>query len=92
MSCPQCFTGHRNPDTPTGREEKIHGLPTYIAEPSQGTSVKGIIIIVPDAFGWEFTNNRILADHYASAGDYSVYLPDFMDGEINSPQLVTDQR
>lgn len=43
--------------------------------------MKGIIVIVPDAFGWEFVNNRILADHYASAGDYLVYLPDFMDGQ-----------
>ncbi|KAF2093942.1 alpha/beta-hydrolase [Rhizodiscina lignyota] len=80
MSCPQCFSGHKNPDTPKGRVEKIHGLSTYIAEPAEGTPVKGIVIIVPDAFGWEFVNNRILADHYASAGDFRVYLPDFMNG------------
>lgn len=41
---------------------------------------RGIIIIVPDAFGWEFVNNRILADNYAEKGKYLVYLPDFMNG------------
>jgi hypothetical protein len=35
----------------------------------------------PDAFGLPFINNQILADHYASAGQYLVYLPDFLDGE-----------
>jgi dienelactone hydrolase len=93
MSCPQCFTGHKNPGSPTGRVEKVHGRPTYIAEPPKGTPLKGIIIIIPDAFGWEFVNNKILADHYASAADYLVYLPDFQDGEHcrpSYPLVVTD--
>lgn len=81
MSCPQCFTGHVNPDTPKGKVETLHGLPTYVAQPKNGQQAKGIIVVVPDAFGWEFVNNRILADHYADAGDYKVYVPDFMNGE-----------
>lgn len=81
MSCPQCFSGHINPGTPTGRWDTIHGLRTYIAEPPAGKSPKAIIVIIPDAFGVDFVNNQILADHYASAADYLVYLPDFMNGE-----------
>lgn len=81
MACPQCFTGHVNPDTPQGNVETIHGYPTYVANPKEGKQANGIIIIVPDAFGWEFINNRILADHYADAGGFKVYLPDFMNGE-----------
>ncbi|KAK2473559.1 hypothetical protein H9L39_15734 [Fusarium oxysporum f. sp. albedinis] len=81
MSCPQCFSGHINPGTPTGRWDTIHGLRAYIAEPPAGKSPKAIIVIIPDAFGVDFVNNQILADHYASAADYLVYLPDFMNGK-----------
>lgn len=80
MSCPECFKGHVHPGTPKGREVVLHGRKSYIAEPEAGTPVKGIIIMVPDAFGWEFVNNRMLADSYAEKGDYRVYIPDFMDG------------
>ncbi|MCJ1307015.1 hypothetical protein MMC25_000660 [Agyrium rufum] len=81
MSCPRCFTGHVNPGTPQGRWETIHTLKTYVAEPAKGKQALGVIVIIPDAFGVGFVNNQILADHYASAGQYLVYLPDFMDGK-----------
>jgi dienelactone hydrolase len=67
---------------PLGREDKIHGLDTYIAEP-KSSPAKGIVVIIPDAFGWQFVNNRILADHYASRGNFKVYLPDFMHGKFS---------
>ena len=82
MSCPQCFSGHINPGKPIGRWEAVYGLRTYIAEPSDGKPAQGIIVIIPDAFGVDFVNNQILADHYAAAGQYLVYLPDFMDGKF----------
>lgn len=81
MSCPACFSGHINDGTPKGRTEKVHGRLTYVAEPSSGTAPKGIIVMVPDAFGLPFVNNLIWADHVASGGSFRVYLPDFMDGE-----------
>ena len=80
MSCPECFSGHVDYGTPLGRIEKVHGRETYIAEPPNGKTPKGIVIILHDAFGMIFKNNQILADHYAAAGQYLVYLPDFMDG------------
>lgn len=83
MSCPQCFTGHVNPGTPTGRWDTIHNLRTYIAEPAAGKEALGIIVIIPDAFGVDFVNNQILADHYASAAQTLVYLPDFMGGNVD---------
>lgn len=81
MSCPQCFTGHVNPGTPTGRWDSVYGRRAYIAEPPTGKDPLGIVVIIPDAFGVDFVNNQILADHYASAAQYLVYLPEFMDGE-----------
>lgn len=80
MSCPECFTGHIKPSEPKGRTADVHGRKTYVALPDTAAPVKGIVVIVPDAFGWEFVNNRLLADHYAQAGQFKVYLPDFMDG------------
>ena len=58
----------------------MHGLRIYVAELAAGKQTRGIIVIIPDAFGVDFVNNQILADHYASAGQYLVYLPDFMNG------------
>ena len=54
------------------RKEVIHGRIAYVTEPGNISFIKGIIIIVPDAIGWRFVNNRILADHHASKVDYRV--------------------
>ena len=88
MSCPQCFTGHINSGTPTGRWGTVYGLRTYIAEPAAGKPALGIVVIIPDAFGVDFVNNQILADHYASAGQFVVYLPDFMNGTLVEKRLI----
>ncbi|KAJ1323401.1 carboxymethylenebutenolidase [Microdochium nivale] len=80
MACPDCFRGGVTTEHPKGAETKIHGLDTYVAEPPSGTTPKGIIVYITDAFGWRFPNNRVLADHYAQRGGYLVYVPDFMDG------------
>lgn len=79
MACRECVSGALHDGTPIGREETIHGLPTYVSEPPSG-QVKGIIVIIPDALGWTFNNNRILADTYAERTNSRVYLPEFMDG------------
>ncbi|KAL3473574.1 dienelactone hydrolase family protein [Aspergillus californicus] len=93
MSCPDCFSGHINPDTPKGHVTTLHGLETYVSEPSiPENEIKGIVIIVPDAFGWEFVNNRILADHYAEMGGFKVYLPDFMHGTAAPVWMINTLR
>ena len=80
MSHPACFQGHVHDSTPKGRVTQINGLDCYVSEPVQYKPVKGIIVIIPDCWGWESVNNRILADHYVEKSDYKVYLPDFMNG------------
>ncbi|KAJ8110961.1 hypothetical protein OPT61_g6329 [Boeremia exigua] len=80
MSCKDCFSGDVRSGTPTGSIKTVHGLRTYIAKPPEGQSPMGTIVIIPDAFGLPFVNNQLLADHYASAGEFTVYLPDFMNG------------
>jgi dienelactone hydrolase len=86
MSCPSCFSGGITTNHPTGTESTIHGIPTYIASPPAGTTPKALIILITDAFGWKFANNRVLADHYAQRGSYLVYVPDFMNG--TSPYIL----
>ena len=83
MSSAECCNGTLHEGTPVGRVETVHGLPTYISEPPNGAETKAIIVIVPDAFGWELNNSRFLADAYAKRiGDVTVYLPEFMDGRF----------
>jgi hypothetical protein len=81
--CPDCLSGHKHDGEPLGIESKenVHGRQCYISKPPEGTKAEGLIVFIPDAFGWKFVNNRILADHYAARG-FRVYLPDFMDGEL----------
>lgn len=82
MPCKDCASGVLHSGTPAGREETIHGLNTYVTEPPSGVAPKGIVVIIPDVFGWTLVNSRVLADRYAERGGYTVYLPDFMDGNI----------
>jgi dienelactone hydrolase len=86
MSCPDCFRGGVSASEPTGKETTLHGLPTYVAEPEAGVTPKGLIVVITDAFGWEFVNNRVLSDRYAKAG-YLVYCPDFMNGKLSIHRL-----
>lgn len=92
MSCPDCFNGHVHSGTPKGQVTKLHGLDVYVAKPTADDPVKGIVVIIPDAFGWELVNNRLLADSYAEKGQYLVYLPEFMNGECQCLYIVPNYR
>jgi len=80
-----CISGVAAPSDYTGTIETIDGLPTYISKPSGPP--KGLIVMIPDAFGWEFPNNRVLCDTFAKKGQFLVYLPDFMNGIPNPRQI-----
>lgn len=83
--CRDCFTGTLRGDvTPSGSEQTIHGLPTYVSVPDPGVKPLGTVVIVTDAFGWTLLNTRALADAYARRIPCTVYVPDFMAGETTS--------
>ncbi|KAK5170494.1 uncharacterized protein LTR77_005082 [Saxophila tyrrhenica] len=86
-----CATGSLHSGQPTGRIDKVHGLDCYIADAPNGPP-KGIVVIIPDAFGWTFPNNRVLADCYAKEGNFTVYLPEFMNGVILPPDLLDSMK
>lgn len=46
--------------------------------------MKGVIVIIPDVFGWILPNVRLLADGFARKTGLTVYAPDFMSGELYS--------
>ncbi|KAK4996069.1 hypothetical protein LTR66_004238 [Elasticomyces elasticus] len=82
-----CATGSLHTGTPTGRLERLHGLNCYIADPPS-SKPKGVVVIIPDAFGIALPNNCILADEYAKKGNFLVILPDFMDGRVVPAHLL----
>jgi dienelactone hydrolase len=63
-----------------GRCEIIYG----IVHTSKNTILTNTIatVLIPDIFGWDFVNIRLLADHFATKRDYRVYVPDFMKGRV----------
>ncbi len=69
--------------TPRGEVVKLHGLDAYATGPADGRVPRAIVVVIPDAFGWEFVNSRLVADHLADKGLYKVYLPDFMAGRCH---------
>ncbi|EPE34693.1 alpha/beta-Hydrolase [Glarea lozoyensis ATCC 20868] len=87
--CPSCLTGTLHTTDPLGHTRTIHGLDTYIAQPPNKTTPKGLIILISDAFGWTIPNSRLLADAYAQKGGFEVWVPDFMDGYAMSPSVMT---
>ena len=78
--CPDCITGAIHGGAPKGTVSTIAKLPTYIAQSTSKPGKPGVIVIIPDVFGWNFINNRLLADEYAERSGRTVYLPDFMFG------------
>jgi dienelactone hydrolase len=80
MSCSRCVSGTVHDGETAGKEQVMHGLNVYITKPAEGTTPKGLIVFITDAFGWRFVNNRLLADKYAQNGDFLVIIPDFMNG------------
>jgi dienelactone hydrolase len=79
ITCSDCLTGSVKDGIPSGTVTTTHGLQAYVARP-EGTP-KGVVVILPDIFGWELSNCRLLADTYAKEGGFLVYLPNFMTGE-----------
>jgi hypothetical protein len=81
-----CIEGSQWHGTPNGQETTLARNNTYVTS-SNG---KVAILVVHDLFSWTFPNLRLLADHYASKANATVYLPDFFGGEILPPETLKD--
>ncbi|KAI5779709.1 Alpha/Beta hydrolase protein [Geopyxis carbonaria] len=79
MSSTCCTSGYiQSSEDLQGIEQKVHDLDTYVipGEPS-----KGLVVIIPDIFGWNLPNTRRIADTVSRELKTTVYVPDFMFGD-----------
>ena len=85
---PCCLKGFAWDGTPSGHEGTLSKNPTYIT----GTNPDAAVLYVHDALGWDFTNARLLADHFAREANVTVYVPDFFGGEVLDKTLILQGR
>ncbi|KAH6660467.1 dienelactone hydrolase family protein [Truncatella angustata] len=89
MSVNDCCTrGFTWEGTPVGQTTKIGQNDTYVT----GSNRENAVMIVHDLFGWTFPNVRLLADHYAKEADVTVYVPDFLGGEVPAFEPMVNGR
>ena len=72
-----CVKGFQWSGTPTGTVGKLGPNDAYIT----GDNRDAAIILIPDLFGWEFPNVRLLADHIAREAGATAFVPDLFGGE-----------
>ncbi|KIW00050.1 uncharacterized protein PV09_08397 [Verruconis gallopava] len=72
-----CIRGVKHEGEPKGEIKEVGGVKCYVAKAEN--SEYGVLYI-PDAFGLELTNNRLLADDFAAAG-YTTVIPDIFHGD-----------
>jgi dienelactone hydrolase len=82
-----CVKGSEWHGTPNGQETTLARNNTYVT----GSNEEVAILVIHDLFGWTFPNLRLLADHYASKANATVYLPDFFGGEILPSETLQDE-
>jgi len=63
-----------------GTYEEINGIKTYVATPKTNYPKDKAVLYLPDVFGLELLNNRLLADDFARNG-FKVYAPELFEGD-----------
>ncbi|KAK0270630.1 hypothetical protein LTR35_010838 [Friedmanniomyces endolithicus] len=53
-----------------------------------GSNSDAAVMLITDVFGWDFINNRLLADHFAREANVTVFMPDFFNGESLSKDIL----
>jgi dienelactone hydrolase len=83
-----CLKAFQWDGTPTGHETTLASNNCYktsAPNPNPNTA----ILLIHDILGWDFPNARLLADHYATETNSTVYLPDFFDGmSVNKDHVL----
>ncbi|KAH6692288.1 dienelactone hydrolase family protein [Plectosphaerella plurivora] len=83
-----CTKGFSWDGTPSGHIEKLANNDVYVT----GNGLKAAVLVIPDLFGWNFPNIRLLADHYAAEANVTVFVPDFFAGEVVSTEAIFHER
>lgn len=83
--CQHCIDLKELPGKPSGTEQKVNGVQTYVAKGSKS----GSIVMATDIFGVGIPNPKILADTFANKTGFSVYVPDIFPGGPIDPKDFT---
>ncbi|KAG2346806.1 alpha/beta-hydrolase [Suillus weaverae] len=90
--CKDCVQGVRHEGEPQGTLETIDGVACYVATPTADYPKDKVILYLPDAFGIELINAKLLADDFAING-FKVVAVDYLNGDslptdiMNSPSF-----
>ena len=85
-----CLKSFQWDGTPSGTESTLPGIPNSVYV--TGTNPSVAILYIHDLLGWTFPNARLLADHFASEVNATVYIPDFFGGEVLSVDAILGER
>ncbi|KAG7095438.1 hypothetical protein E1B28_006187 [Marasmius oreades] len=78
--CKDCVKGAIHEGTPKGRVEKLGGVDTYVATPSIDYPKDKVLLFLPDVFGMQLVNAKLLADSFAENG-FKTVVPDYLNGD-----------
>jgi dienelactone hydrolase len=78
--CKDCVKGVTHEGTPQGKWEEIGGVKSYVATPAGEYPKEKAILFLPDVFGAELINARLLADDFAANGLKTI-IPDYLEGD-----------
>jgi len=66
--------------TPLGNFQDLHGLRTYIINPSSTNGKVDTIILLTDIYGPDYINTQLVADEWSKQG-WRVVIPDLFVGD-----------
>ena len=71
--CEHCIDLKELPGTPSGKDETVGGIPTYV---SKGSNGKASIVLATDIFGLGITNPKIVADKLSKQTGFTGEKPE----------------
>ncbi|WPK24046.1 hypothetical protein PUMCH_001301 [Australozyma saopauloensis] len=83
-----CTITHNHSGTPIGQLETKFGLNTYVTGLENPTD--RVLVILTDIFGHKYQNTQLIADQFAKAGKYQVYVPDILHDDPFDASLGMD--
>ncbi|KIK81524.1 hypothetical protein PAXRUDRAFT_832781 [Paxillus rubicundulus Ve08.2h10] len=87
--CSHCISGVRYEGTPEGKIELIGGVTCYTATPTINYPTDKVVLLLPEVFGIELENTKLLADDFARNG-FKVVAIDYFNGEAISTEAMND--
>ncbi|KAG1898557.1 dienelactone hydrolase [Suillus fuscotomentosus] len=78
--CKDCIQGVRHEGEPQGTLEIIDGVSCYVATPTVDYPKDKVILFLPDVFGIESNNAKLLADDFVING-FKVVAVDYFNGD-----------